>query len=111
MRVSEHNLSNWHYAYMDLIRHWHPESEPYTGGDALFTALENGWDMSDEVKYEEHWHSGARAVLVYYFELKRGDETVVMPVLRNPYVNRIVREMPAKLVPVEVSRDRIRPNR
>ncbi|HEX2906871.1 MAG TPA: hypothetical protein VHO69_08430 [Phototrophicaceae bacterium] len=96
----EQNLSNWHYAYMDMIRHWHPESEKYTGGDALFTALENGWEISKDVRFEEYWHAGVRSVLVYHFELTRGDETMVMPVIRNPYVNRIVREMPAQLIPV-----------
>jgi hypothetical protein len=95
------NLTNLHYAYMDMVRHWHPGSEPYAGGDALFTALENGWDVSTTVRYEEYWHTGMRFVLVYYFELTRGDERMVMPVIRNPYVNRLVREMPAELVPVE----------
>lgn len=96
----EANIGNWHYAYMDMIRHWHPESEPYTGGDALFTALENGWHLHQEVEYEEYWLAGVRSVLVYRFKLSREGETMVMPVIRNPYVNRVVREMPATLVPV-----------
>lgn len=111
----EPNISNWHYAYMDMIRHWHPGSEKYTGGDALFTALENGWQLNREVKFEEYWHAGVRSVLVYHFELSRDGETMVMPVIRNPYVNRIVREMPATLVPVIVDdgdpSHRLRPSR
>lgn len=111
----EPNIGNWHYAYMDMIRHWHAESEQYTGGDALFTALQNGWRISDEVKYEEYWHAGVRSVLVYHFELTRDGEKMDMPVVRNPYVNRIVREMPATLVPVAVddedSSARLRPKR
>lgn len=109
------NISNWHYAYMAMIRHWHPESEKYTGGDALFTALENGWQLHQEVEYEEYWLAGVRSVLVYRFKLTRDGETMVMPVIRNPYVNRIVREMRATLVPVvednqEIG-NRFRPNR
>jgi hypothetical protein len=108
------DISNWHYAYMDFVRHWHPQSEPYTGGDALFTLLEEGWDIEPEVRYDESWLAGVRSVLVYYFTLRRGDETLVMPVIRNPYVNRIVREMPARLVAMENqnrSERRVRPSR
>jgi hypothetical protein len=97
----QEQLSDLHYAYMDMIRHWHPESEKYTGGDALFTAMEDGWQIGETVRFEEYWHAGVRAVLVYYFELNRGDETMIMPVLRNPFVNRMVRSLPVKLVPVE----------
>ncbi|NWG16173.1 MAG: hypothetical protein HXY41_06015 [Chloroflexi bacterium] len=97
------NLTDLHYAYMDMVRHWHPGSEPYAGGDALFTALENGWDVSTTVRYEEYGYTGMRFVLIYYFELTRGDERMVMPVIRNPFVNRLVREMPAELVPVEAA--------
>ncbi|MBI5667563.1 MAG: hypothetical protein HZC41_06105 [Chloroflexi bacterium] len=111
----ETNIGNWHYAYMDMIRHWHPESEKYTGGDALFTALENGWQLHQEVEFEEYWLAGVRSVLVYRFKLTRNGETMVMPVIRNPYVNRIVREMPATLVPAEAhdpeASSRFRPSR
>jgi hypothetical protein len=84
------NLANLHYSYMDFIRHWHPVSEPYTGGDALFTAVDNGWQMEDTVRLEEHWHSGARRVVVYHFELRRGDEVMHMPVTDNPYISRVI---------------------
>jgi hypothetical protein len=71
--------------------------------------------MNEVVKYEEYWHAGVRSVLVYHFELTLDGETMIMPVIRNPYVNRIVREMPATLVPVVADTEdpstRLRPKR
>jgi hypothetical protein len=92
------NLSNFHYAYSHLIRHWHAESEKYAGGDALFTALDNGWAIEESVMYEEHWSNGAQCVVVFYFQLKRGGEAMTMPVITNPFVRRMLFEMEAKLV-------------
>ncbi|MBN8621384.1 MAG: hypothetical protein J0L63_20890, partial [Anaerolineae bacterium] len=70
------------------------------GGDALCTALDEGWQIEDVVGYEEYEHIGARGTCVYYFELKRGDEQMTMPVIGNPYVGRLVSIMAFKLVPV-----------
>jgi hypothetical protein len=97
------NLSNFHYAYSHLVRHWHAGSEKYAGGDALFTALDNGWDIDENVTYEEHWSAGAGAqcVVVFYFQLKRGGETMTMPVITNPFVRRILNDMDAKLIPAK----------
>jgi hypothetical protein len=99
--MNRENLSNYHYSYMSMIRHWHPESEKYTGGDALFTAFDNGWDMDDEVQYENFWHAGTRGVTVYHFTLRRGDERMSMPVITNPYVRRLLKESEAKVVAKE----------
>jgi len=95
------NLSNLHYAYSHLIRHWHAESEKYAGGDALFTALDNGWDMDETVTYEEHWNAGAQCVVVFYFRLKCGGDTMTMPVITNPFVRRMLTDMEAKLIPAK----------
>lgn len=95
------NLSNFHYGYAHLVRHWHAESERFTGGDALFTALDDGWDIDDTVHYEEHWNSGSQVVVVYYFQLKRGGERMTMPVITNPFVRRMLKDMQAKLVSSE----------
>jgi hypothetical protein len=96
--MNTQNLSNYHYAYMSMIRHWHPQSEKYTGGDALFTALENGWDMDEEVECQEHWFAGSRGVTIYHFRLRRGDERMVMPVITTPYVRRLIRDSKIKVV-------------
>lgn len=93
-------LSNLHYSYMDKIRHWHSDSERYTGGDALYTAVENGWSLGEVVGFEEYSRMGVNAVAVYYFELTRGDERQMMPVLNNPFVRRLIKETGAKLVPM-----------
>jgi hypothetical protein len=92
------NLSNLHYAYSHLIRHWHAGSEQFAGGDALFTALDEGWEMDETVPYEEHWFAGAQCVVVFLCQLTRGDETMTMPVITNPYVQSMLSDMNAKLV-------------
>jgi hypothetical protein len=97
--MAAQNLSNFHYAYAHLVRHWHADSEKYAGGDALFTALDNGWEIGDTVLYEEHWNAGATCVVVYHFHLTCGAETMTMPVITNPFVRRMIADMQAKLIP------------
>lgn len=96
--MSDANLTNFHYAYMDLIRHWQPDSEKYTGGDALYTALADGWQVGDTIRYEECWLLGGRFVVVYYFDLKHDNETMTMPVVTNPYVSRLISTLNVKIV-------------
>ncbi len=95
------SLTDLHYAYQDMYRHWHADSERYTGGDALNTALDEGWTIKDVVGFQEIHHMGARGTVIYHFELTRGsDEAVTMPVVGNPYVDRLVMLMQFKLVPL-----------
>lgn len=96
--MSQPQLSNFHYAYMSMIRHWHPESEPFTGADALFTAVENGWEIGSTVRYEAHWLMGGRSVTVYYFDLSKGSEKLTMPILTTPYIHRALQSLDVKLV-------------
>lgn len=94
------NLTDLHFAYQDMYRHWHADSERYTGGDALNTALEEGWTINEVVGFEEIHHMGARGTVIFYFELIRGEtERVTMPVVGNPYVDRLVHVMQIRLVP------------
>lgn len=84
------NVSNFHAQYSDLTsQHWHPNSETYAGGDNLITALEKEWQI-DDCKLTRHWYAGMRSVRLYEFTLSKGERTVVMPVLDNPYVERFV---------------------
>jgi hypothetical protein len=92
------NLSNFHHAYSHLVRHWHVGSEQFAGGDALFTALENGWDMGETVEYEEYWSTGAARIVVCHFQLTRGKEAMTMPVITNPYIERVLSDMNVKTV-------------
>ncbi len=97
VHVDTENLSNLHYAYMAEVRHWDPESENFTGADALFTAFDNGWTLDKDVEYEEHWYAGTRGVTVYHFTLRRDDETMTMKVVTNPLVRRMLLEMDANV--------------
>ena len=88
----ENTLSDYHVQYLDVVKHWHALSERYTGGDALLTALYNGWEMIGEIVRESHWYAGMRSVTVYRVSLRRDDEQQTMRIIHNPYVSRLVHE-------------------
>lgn len=88
---------NAHVDYLDVTRHWHSASEKYAGGDALMTFLNDGWSLKETVFLEEYWHAGVRLVTIYHCELDQDGETVVMPVLANPYVSRILHILPVQI--------------
>jgi hypothetical protein len=85
-------------------RHWHPGSEKYTGADRLVAALIDGWEIS-KVSLQDHWLRGIRKVTVYHFELKRNNETVVMSVTANPYVERFVAQLSRQVLSPLVTED------
>lgn len=86
------NISNFHMQYLDVTsQHWHPGSERFAGGDHLLTAIEKGWEIS-ECALVTHWYAGMRAVKIYHFVLKRGDQQMTMPVIDNPYIQRLINE-------------------
>ncbi len=74
----------------DEHRHWSAESEPFTGGDALQSALEQGWVMVGHVSYREFDLRESRKVAVFYFRLQRDERTMEMPVIGNPHVLRVI---------------------
>lgn len=76
----------------DHLRHWSPTSEQYTGCDALFAKLQQGWQVTGVVFCQEFWFSGNRCTHVYYFRLMRGEELMRMSVLRSPHVQRYLME-------------------
>ncbi|MGQ9889854.1 MAG: hypothetical protein ACUVSX_15420 [Aggregatilineales bacterium] len=99
--------SNAHFSYMDVVSHWCPRSQRFTGGDALLTYLDEGWEIKPEAFYEEFGQTGGRRVTVYYFELRRGEETARMPVISNPFVEHLIHALDLKMCPVgRVNRDR-----
>lgn len=81
---------NYHVQYLDVTHHWSPRSEAFAGGDALLTALQRGWEVANTVEEEKYWHADVRAVSVYRFTLRRGDQEIIMPVIENPYVTRML---------------------
>lgn len=98
-----HSHINLHHTYMDFVRHWHAASERYAGGDALFTALDTGWEAQTVVAVEECQHTGGRSTCIFHFTLTREENTMVMPVTCNPYVERLLTTMQFKLEPVAQS--------
>ncbi len=105
------NASNFHVSYPDVYRHWSPGCEEYAGGDALLTLLRNGWDADDTVYIEDFWHSGARLVVVYHFDLRRGEAVLELPVLSNPFVRRLIRNEKLTVKPMEERHQRRRRER
>ncbi|MCA9890089.1 MAG: hypothetical protein KC546_17040 [Anaerolineae bacterium] len=72
-------------------RHWHPQSEVVTGADSLLTALNHGWTLySDETMMQPVPLRSGRSVNVYYFKLLKDDQRRIMPVLGNPFVQRLI---------------------
>lgn len=84
------NVSNFHAQYSDLTsQHWHSSSESFAGGDNLLTALEKNWKI-DACRLTRHWYAGMRSVRLYEFTLIKDGDTIVMPVLDNPYIERFI---------------------
>lgn len=81
-----------------MYRHWSPISEKHTGGDALLTALDNGWRINGVIFRQEHWLAGVRRVCVFHIDLERDGEFAKMTVVHNPYVIRFLREYGAQVV-------------
>lgn len=82
---------NTHEKYTEKPRHWNVRSEEFAGGDHLLTAIRLGWVVNETTLFaEQHWLSGSRPVTVYHFVLCRGKETMIMPVISNPFVERLI---------------------
>jgi hypothetical protein len=84
------STSGFNVEDMTVYRHWHRESEAYAGGDSLATALFLGWTIREIVWLKEYSYRGSRQAVVYYFQLKRDKDYMSMPVISNPYVEKII---------------------
>lgn len=81
---------NHHIQYPGMSnQHWHAGSGTYAGGDHLLTALSSGWEITRCVQIN-HLYAGNRGVIIYEFTLTSGGETMVMPVITNPYIERML---------------------
>lgn len=87
---------NYHVQYLDVTSQYWTPREGYAGGDHLLTALQNGWEITDCVQ-ELVWYTGARCVSIYHFTLQRKGETMIMPVVNNPYVDRFITQSQLKV--------------
>ncbi len=82
----------------DTRRHWSASSQAYAPADVLLGYLADGWQLSPVVGLEEHWHSGARRVDVFHFELTKEDQVQVLPVQSNPIVRRLMHDRKLRVV-------------
>ncbi len=88
---------------MDFYRHWHGPSQHYAGGDCLVTAMMIGWHLEETVLQDTYWGSGGRQVNVYHFVLHRENKALAMPVLGNPFVDKLIKSLELQVVTVERS--------
>lgn len=79
-------------------RPWSSSSQTYVPADVLLEYLADGWGISPVVSRKEFWRGGGRHISVYYFELTRNDQMVVMPVLSNPIVRRLISQQQFRIV-------------
>lgn len=75
---------------IDESRHWCPNSEQFTGCDALFSALQQGWEISGVVFCQQFQLSRWRLTQVYYFQLARDKMLTRMAVINSPHVERFI---------------------
>jgi hypothetical protein len=83
---------------ISFYRHWDVMSQRFGGGDSLATAFVEGWEIHEPVAQRTYWCGGARQVCAYAFELQRGTEIIFMPVVSNPYVDRLVQELNLSII-------------
>jgi hypothetical protein len=83
-------MANKCYIDKDEHRHWCPISEPYTGCDALLSALDQGWKLSSPYCQRSLWLFKERHVSIYYFELRRSGQLTCMAVINSPTVERFI---------------------
>ena len=74
----------------DFSRHWCPESEKITGGDALISMIRAGWRLDAKILRENCFLSGIRQTTIYHIRLNRDGQTRQMHVLCNPYITRLL---------------------
>jgi hypothetical protein len=80
-------------------RHWCPQSEKFTTGDALRSALDEGWKIHGVVFEQEHWHNNRR-VLLNHLKLQQDGQRVTMVVVQNPYIVRLLNELCVQVVKI-----------
>ncbi|NWF68105.1 MAG: hypothetical protein HXY40_03380 [Chloroflexi bacterium] len=79
-------------------RAWSAQSEEYSGGDALLSAVEQGWQVRGLIFCQEIWHGSARRARIYHITLERHQESKRMRVVVNPYVERWVKQQGVRVV-------------
>lgn len=97
------NISNFHVEYMDVVQHWSPNSEKYAGADSLLTMIYRGWEIKNPIMREERMFAGMRQVSIYHITLERNGERMRMPVIHNPFINRMIASNKIQVIPYKES--------
>ncbi len=87
----------------NLGRHWSPTSQAYAPADVLLDRLNSGWMLDTEATVETFYYAGYRRVDVFCFTLRRGTESIEMPVLSNPAVDRLLAENDLTVIEIKSS--------
>ena len=88
-----------HAKYTEKDRHFHPNSEIYTGADSLITAQRKGWRLVN-IAYEEQLQMrGGRYTSLYYFKLVRDSDKIIMPIVATPFIERMLTHSKVLLLP------------
>lgn len=91
-----------HNRYWESARHWHAKSEPFASGEQLQQALFNGWQLDKIAFRTEHpLKTSGRLIVFYVVMLVKDGEKQHMPVLVNPFVERLIAEKNVQLIRVE----------
>ena len=98
MRNAAPSLMEMELRSDDRRRHWSPLSQACAPADVLLESLVDDWIINSVVGLEEYWYGGGRHVAIYYFELTKDNQAVIMPVLGNPAVRRLVGERRLRVV-------------
>ena len=77
-------------------RHWHSQSQAYAGGDCLLSALDCDWTVK-QVVHCYRINRGNRKIVIHFFELQRANEALVMPVISNPFIERLLVASPLEV--------------
>src|SRR2546423_14560136 len=88
-----------------LKRHWGSESETYTGGDSLFTALNQGWQIAETVLCQEFSLSRRKTSYVYHFCLIKDGQLVRMSIVSNPRVQSFIKQALLEVAMLEGAAD------
>ena len=72
-----------------IYRHYDMESETFTGGDSLLTAIQLGWSIYS-IAPEMYELRGRRSTTIYHFGLTRQGDTMVMSVVACPFVAQLI---------------------
>ena len=88
-----------HEKYTESDQYWSPDSEQYAAASQLITAMRAGWILAlPRVNARQIWHSGSRLSTIFEFTLVRGSRLMIMPVLGNPYIERLIAEQDIRVI-------------